>query len=438
MTLSLDRSSAARGPVWPRASNRLFGVPHRFAHFLVLGLPIVVACGSGDAVQQGSGRGPGGMAMGADRVVPVETTPVQLGEIARRVTVSGVVEPIRTVGVNSQLATAVLSIRAEEGDRVETGQILATLDDREIAAQVASAEANFRIAESTYRRTQQLRERQIVTQAEYDRDFAAYLTTQAQLEQFQTRLEYATVRAPFSGVITDKLVEAGDVVGNQTRLFTIADVSTMVVRVRVSELDVVDLRPGDDVQVALDAFPRRAFDGRVRRVFPAADPESRLVPVEVEMRGEGTQLGRPGFLARTTFALSARENALLIPSSALVTGTGGTTAVFVINEDRARRRTVTTGLTSEGRIEILSGLTEGEVVVSSGTTMVRDGGAVRMVNTGSMVTRPRTDAVSSVPPAAGPQAGPEAETDRDQDPEPEPAPDAVVPFGSNDMQGGER
>lgn len=318
--------------------------------------------------------------MGEDAVVPVETALVELGTIARRVTVSGVIEPIRRVGVNSQIASALVSVRVEEGDVVEEGQILATLDERELAAQVASAEANFRIAESTYRRTEQLRDRQIVTQAEYDRDFAAYLTTEAQLEQLKTRLGYATVRAPLNGVITEKLVEAGDVVGNQTRLFTVADVSTMVVRVQVSELDVVDLAAGDDVDVAFDAFPGRPFEGRVRRVFPSADPESRLVPVEVELRGEGAELARPGFLARATFALSERANTLLVPSSALVTAGGGSTAVFVVDENQARRRAVTTGLTSEGRIEVLTGLTEGELVVTSGATMVRDGGAVRMVN----------------------------------------------------------
>jgi len=335
------------------------------------------ACGDGGAAPQGGPGGPGGP--GGARVAAVETGPVVVGTIRREVTVSGIVEPIRTVGVNAQVGGAVLSVNVEEGSEVRPGMVLARLDDREIAAQVASAEANFRVAEANFQRAERLRERQVITSAEYDRDRAAYEAARAQLEQLRTRLEYATVRAPVAGVVTQKLVEAGDIVATQTRLFEIAEVSTMVVRVRVSELDVVHLKVGDAATVALDAFPGQPLRGRIRRIYPAADPATRLVPVEVAIEGADASIARPGFLARVTLTLEQRDNVTLVPATAIV-GSAGSEAVFMVENGKAVRRNIRVGLISEGRVEVLAGLQPGDTVVVAGGNVLREGVDVRVVN----------------------------------------------------------
>jgi membrane fusion protein, multidrug efflux system len=350
---------------------------------VLLAAAVLLGCGRGeDAPAQGGPGGPGGPGGGrgpggAGGVVPVEVARVERGDIARGVTVSGVVEPIRVVAVNSQLSGALMAVLVEEGTAVREGAVLARLDDREIAAQLAGAEANHQIAEAAYARARQLRDRNVITLPEFERDRAAFAAAAAQLDQLRTRLGFATVRAPITGVVTEKRVEAGDVVAPQTRLFTVADVSTMVVRVGLSEMDVVQVRVGDAVAVGLDAFPGMELTGRIRRIFPSATAGSRLVPVEVALAGEGARVVRPGFLARTTFALGARE-ALLMPASAVVRGAGGE-AVFVVRNGEAARRTVRTGLTSLGRVEVVDGVEEGETVVMAGHNMLRDGMQVRIV-----------------------------------------------------------
>ncbi len=157
----------------------------------------------------------------------------------------------------------------------------------------------------------------------------------------------------------------------------------MVVRVPVSELDVVELETGATVDFTLDAYPDRRFAARIRRIFPAADPATRLVPVEVALGAEAADFARPGFLARVRFALSARQGARLVPASAVV-GDAGAPAVFVVRDGRALRRTVETGLTSEGRVEIVAGLEPGEVVVVAGNNTLRDGVQVRDVQRGEL------------------------------------------------------
>jgi membrane fusion protein, multidrug efflux system len=322
-----------------------------------------------------SGRGPAG---GGGRVAVVEVQPVYRGSIARQVTVAGTIEPVRSIGVNSQLAGAVNVVLAQEGDFVRQGAVLARMDSREIAAQLAAAQAQLEVTRAAFERAEQLRERRVITLPEYERERTAYAAAMAQVDQLRTRLGFATVTSPVSGVVTEKRVESGDIVGNQARLFTVADVSQLVVRVGVSELDVVELGNGDRVSISLDAFPGRELRGRIRRIFPAGDPTTRLVPVEVVFDAESARIARSGFLARVTFDLATSENVLLLPVAAVLGGQGAQ-SVFIINaEGAAARRTVTTGLTSQGRIEIVSGLDEGEEVVVTGNSTLREGMTVRV------------------------------------------------------------
>ena len=371
---------------------------------------LITACGGNDSAQpaqaQGPGGGPGTGGAGGARVMPVELGTVARGSIARTVTVSGVIEPIRTVGVNSQLAGAVLQVAVEEGSVVRAGATMARIDDRELAAQLSAAEAAFQVAKAAYERAEQLRERQVMTVPEYERDRTAYTAARAQYDQLRTRIGFATVRAPIAGVVTEKMVEAGDIVANNARLFALADVSALVVRMGVSELDVVELQVGDPVLVQLDAYRDRQLRGRIRRIFPSGDPTTRLVPVEVQLDDASARSARPGFLARATFALSTHDGVLLVPQSAIV-GAQGNEAVFVVNDDKAVRRTVETGLTSLGQVEIRSGLQEGEQIVTVGSNSLRDGMSVRGVGAGQAALM--TDSAgqtAGTPPGTGrPQTG---------------------------------
>jgi RND family efflux transporter MFP subunit len=298
-------------------------------------------------------------------------------------------------------------VLVEEGTAVRQGTTLARLDDRELAAQLRAAEASFQVTKAAYDRAEQLRDRKVITIPEYERDRTAYEAARAQYDQLRTRIGYATVRAPVAGVVTEKSVEAGDVVSTNARLFAIADISTLVVRLGVSELDVVELEEGDPVRLNLDAYPDRELRGRIRRVFPSGDPTTRLVPVEVQLDPTSAPHARPGFLARATFALATHDGVLLVPQSAIV-GAQGNEAVFIVNEGQAVRRTVETGLTSLGQVEIRSGLQEGEQIVTVGSNTLRDGMSVRAVSSGAAApaeTEARNAADGAPVGAAEPQRG---------------------------------
>jgi RND family efflux transporter MFP subunit len=308
----------------------------------------------------------------------VEIEEVRRGSVARTSTIAGMLEPIRVVGVNAQVGGILLALHAEEGHRVRQGDTLAAVDVRELEAQARSAEASLTFARSTLERSERLYRDQIITAAELERDRASFESARATNDQLKTRLGYARIIAPISGIVTEKRVEAGDIVGTQTRLFTLADVSTLVTRVQVSELEVSNLKVGDHVPISVDALGGERMDGRIRRIFPSADTATRLVPVEVAITG--SQLGRlrPGYTVRATFALDRRDDALLVPSRA-ISGPAGARAVYIVSAGDIHRRAVRVGGDVGGMSEILDGLSVGDSVIVSGTSMLREGTKARIV-----------------------------------------------------------
>lgn len=330
----------------------------------------------------GSSADRGRAARGA---IAVAVERVAASDLARQVTVAAPVEPIRSVSVSSQAAGTVLEVLVEEGSRVQSGAPLATLDARETSAQLERARAVLVNAEATFQRSEQLRARELASAADLDAARAAFGIAKADVELWRARLAFTRITAPVSGIVTAKRVERGSTVSENQVLFELADASVLVLRVRVSELDVVHLQPGLMVDIRLDAYPDARIEGRVRRIFPSADAGSRLVPVEIALgpMPKGV-VARPGYLARAEFSLQRRSGVLTVPTSA-VGAVDSSSYVYLVEADTLVRREVQTGMTAEGRVEVVNGLAIGERVVRSGHANLRPGMAVRVSGDSSRV-----------------------------------------------------
>jgi membrane fusion protein (multidrug efflux system) len=387
---------------------------------LVSGLLVLslAACGGGGEAPApanggggpggGPGRGgPGGGRGGAPQVTPVEVAVVGRASMSNTSLVTGQLEPLRLVTVNAQLGGALLDLTVEEGSRVQAGQVIAEVDARELEAQVRAAEAQAEFARATANRSTRLHEQRIITTVEFERDRAALAAADATLAQLRTRLGFAQVKAPISGVVTARFVQGGDIVSPNTRLFTIGDLSTLVVRMPVSELEVAQLRTGQEVALRVDALGGASFPGRVRRIFPAADSVSRLVPVEIAVTGSNAAQLRPGYTVRATIRLDTRENALVVPTRAVL-GATGARSVFIVKGGLAERRAVRVGADVDGRVEVYSGLALGDTIIVAGNSIVREGGPVRIVDPLAPETGPGArpaGAAAAMAPSAGRAGG---------------------------------
>ena len=342
------------------------------------------ACGTnGEAASTNTNRGPGGGlggpggGPGGGGPSPVEIATVERTSLARTSVVTGQLAPIQAVSVNSQVAGALLTVNVEEGSRVSRGDVLAEIDPRELTAQVRAAEASLALARSNAERAQTLHAAKVITTAEHDRDQTALTAAEATLSQLKTRLEFTRVVSPISGVVTQRLVRAGDIVGGQTPMFTVADVSTLVTLLPVSELEVPLLRAGSTVPVTVDALGQ-SVSGRIRRIFPAADSANRLVPVEVAIAGDAIAGLRPGYTVRATLRLDERQGVLVVPTRAVV-GAAGAHSVYVVRDGRAERRRVRVGADLDGRTEVIEGVAFGDSVITTGNALLRDGAQVKIV-----------------------------------------------------------
>lgn len=354
----------------------------------------------------GPGGGPGGMGggnrgPGGNQPSAVEITTVERVRMSRTSMVAGQLAPLRVVGVTSQVGGALLRVPVEEGSRVSRGDILAELDSRELDAQLRAAQANLTLARTTAERSEQLRQNGVVTAAEYERDQATLVSAEATVAQLETRVGFTKIRAPIDGVVTQRFVQAGDIVGGQTRMFTVADVATLVTQLPVSELEVPRLKEGSSVEVQVDALGGRAVPGSIRRIFPAADSVSRLVPVEIAISSAERWQLKPGYSVRVTLQLDERDNALVIPTRAVV-GAAGSQSVYVIRDGRAERRRVRVGLDVDGRMEVFEGLAAGDTIITTGNALLRDGAQVRIVQP----LAPEAPAAARTVPATTPGARP--------------------------------
>jgi len=316
-----------------------------------------------------------------ERGTPVAAMTLAERDLSRRVRVSAPVEARQTIRLASRSEGTLMAVHVEEGDAVSSGELLAELDMSEQRAELRRAEAETERARLGYERLRELLERDNISEAEYQRARAELRIAESERELWQTRVDFGRVSAPVDAVVTGRLVEPGEAVDARDTLFELAVLDELIIEPGLSELDVVELEPGRALPVRLDAMPGVAFEGHLRRIFPAADPQSRLVTVEVALPADAAGRGvRPGFLARLEFEVNRQDDVLALPAE--IVGSDderGGRYVYVIEDGRLVHREVDTGLGQDGWIEITGGVEPGETVLASNPIDMRDGQRVRIV-----------------------------------------------------------
>jgi membrane fusion protein, multidrug efflux system len=314
-----------------------------------------------------------------ERFMPVAGYEITPRDLSRTVHVSGTVEPLRYMTIASQMSGTIRVLHVEEGDRIGRGDIVATLDVSEQRAELERATALRVRAQAEYERTKELFERDLVSRSEYDNARADLSVAESEEKLWQTRVDFGSIRAPADAVVTRRFVEEGDAVSAHEAIFRITDMSMLVVRVGISELDAVHLDRGDEVGVSIDAYLGREFSGSIRRIFPSVEEESRLVTVEVALDDIPAGVSvRPGNLARLSFTVDRRENVIAVPSEALLASTRERSFVYVIEDERLIQRDVVPGVQRRNLTEIREGLQPGDIIVATNPTNLAEGTKVRV------------------------------------------------------------
>ena len=313
----------------------------------------------------------------AEQPVTVSVVTVQTEPVAQTLVRSGSLRARRIVRVHSQEEGRVEALPVYEGDQVRAGALLVRLDDRLLRAELNKAEATRMQAAQDYARLQRLSGRNLVSADEQLRAETALRVAEAEESLLKTRLSYATLTAPFDGVVIERNVDPGDAVPKFAHLVTLVDPQSLVTEVSVSELVLPGLQVGDAVQVRIDALGETRFTGRVERIHPTVDAATRQGLIEIALAPvpAGAQAGQ---LCRV-YLPGRLEPRRTVPLTALRQDPEGEYVYRVDEEGRARRVPVRSGVSVDDRIEILEGLADGDRVITRGFINLSAGKRVEII-----------------------------------------------------------
>jgi membrane fusion protein, multidrug efflux system len=326
------------------------------------------------------------------RQVPVVTEKVKATTVLETVQGIGTLAALKAVEIRPEISGLVREIGFEEAAMVEEGSVLYRLSDEKLQRELSgdqsalqAARSRLELARQTLERRRDLVERQLISREQFEQFQSELNQAEAEVAQLQARIELTgeqikdtVLRAPFSGLVSESLVDIGELVDQGQVLTTIYFPDILEMEFTVPERYSGQLTKGQAVEVTVTAFPEQRFAGQVSFVSPAVSEETRDFKVKARIDNR-RQLLKPGSFGRALVVLAARENRPVIPEEALV-GLREGYAIFVVQEGIARQRNVQTGLRQPGQVEIVEGLQPGEVVVRSGHMQLADGDPVREVN----------------------------------------------------------
>ncbi|MCS6779521.1 MAG: efflux RND transporter periplasmic adaptor subunit [Geminicoccaceae bacterium] len=329
------------------------------------------------AQQKQQAPGPGGRGGGGP--VPVEAMSVKVEPAETAVEAVGTLLSNESVTVRPEVAGRIAAFHFEEGGRVTAGQLLVELDASTEKATLAEAKARLMLAQNNLERARELRRTNVGTQRALDEAEAAYKIAEAAVELAQAQFAKRQIKAPFDAKVGLRRVSVGEFVTAGTELTTLEQIDPIKVDFRVPELFLPAVAVGNPIRISVDAFPDRAFVGRVTAIDPAVDERGRALIVRAAIDNPDEAL-RPGLFARVQLTLSIKPEALWIAEEAIVPQ-GREQVVFRLVDQgegkpkRVERVVVKTGMRRPGEVEIVEGLRAGDLVVTAGVGRVRDGAA---------------------------------------------------------------
>ncbi len=321
----------------------------------------------------------------------VSTAPVRTERLSQKLEALGNARANESVDVSSKTSNIVTAIMFRDGERVKRGQVLVQLDDAQVRADVAEAEAALTDSQAQYNRSRELLDTQVLSKAQFDQLEATLKADKARLAAANARLEDTVIRAPFSGRVGLRRVSVGSLINPGAVITTLDDTSVIKLDFAVPENFVAALREGLAVRASAPAFPGRTFTGKVASIDSRVDMATRSVTVRALLANDDGAL-RPGMFLNVVLANDERD-ALVIPEEAL-SPEAERQYVFVVNDDKVERREVRIGSRRPGSVEIVGGLNAGEQVIVEGTQKVRDGVTVRVAQRTSDRPSERLDAAS--------------------------------------------
>lgn len=354
------------------------------------------ACGKENGANNNFRRqGMGGgwdMSGSGTAAIPVQVTPVKRGDISMFLLYTTTIEAEREVDVIAKVSGQVIKLPVEEGTKVKQGDLLAQLDEAELKIELLQARVRMETDKAAFERAKNMLEKNLIAEEQYETARLQYENSKAAYEAAKLKVEYTSVRSPINGVVTQRMVELGQRVNVNQVLFRVADFEPLRAKIYVPEKDIHKIFVGQKARLTIESQPEAEFIGTVKMISPVVDPTTGTAKVTIDIENHGGRL-KPGMFASVYINTDTHRNTLLIPKKALLLESE-TDQVFVYDNGVARKANLKLGFISGDWVEVLSGLKEGDLVVTIGQEGLREGLPLKIPEQTAGLTSTSTDSVT--------------------------------------------
>lgn len=318
-------------------------------------------------------QGKGGGGKGGP--VAVKAYVVKPSTLDDRIVVTGTITPNEQVDLQSETAGRITKIYFREGASVGKGTLLVKINDAELRAQLGRAVARKELAVTKEARQRTLREKDAVSQAEYDVALNELRSAEADIALIRAQLEKTEIRAPFSGRIGLRYVSEGSNITPSTKIASLNNVNPVKIDFSVPEKYFSVVRPGSLITFTIQGASGE-YNAKVYAVEPRIDAETRTLQVRALCSNSGGQLF-PGAFAEINLVLNRTDGALMVPTEAVIPEMEGK-KVFIVKDGKAEPRKIEVGIRTDRQVQIISGLAAGDSVITSGILQVKPGAKLKV------------------------------------------------------------
>ena len=306
----------------------------------------------------------------------VEVVTVESSLVRDELVTFGSLSPDESVIIRPEIAGRIAQLHFREGQRIEAGALLVSLDDSIARAEFAQARANLNLAEKNFQRAQMLFKRGASNAQALDEANAEQQAARASLALSQARLDKTRILAPYDGVLGLRAVSPGDYLSEGQDIVNLEVLDPLKVDFRIPQKAVSQIRLKQTIEISLDAYPGERFSGEIFAINPRLDEAGRSQAIRAHISNSEGRLS-PGQFVRVSVILAERPNALVIPEEAVMP-VGDKRLVNLVVEGKVELREVTLGKRLNGKVEVVDGLQGGETLISAGWQKVRAGSPVRI------------------------------------------------------------
>ena len=324
--------------------------------------------------------------------VPVETSTPVRGDVLAVYSSTAPIEAFAEADVIAKVEGEIREVLAEEGDEVIAGQVIARLDGDRLRLELNESRARLRKMQRDYERNKDLSEKGLLSEGDFEKLQFDLEALQASYNLASLELEYTQIKAPISGIVSERYIKMGNTIRVGEPLYRVTGLDPLVAYLHIPEREYRQISKGQPVAIDIDALADQRIFAEVTRVSPVVDPATGTFKITIEIRDPARRI-KPGMFGRMSIVYDRHENVLQVPRSALAEDLGSE-SVFVVEDGKAVRRTVTTGYSNNGLIEIVDGLTETDNVITVGQAGLKPDAVVTVINAPADAGHPETEEAS--------------------------------------------